>query len=92
MRGLHRGATVDRQGFDSVLQADTLDAVRVRAFARFETLFQLLWALGALASVLLQPSAHSGFALLAALFTVMLAASYFGLRGWRLPPTAGASN
>ena len=85
-------ASVGRQGFDSVLQADTPDAARVRAFARFETLFQLLWALGALASVLMQPSARSGFALLAALFTVMLAASYFGLRGERLPPTAGASN
>ena len=85
-------ASVGRQGFDSVLQADTPDAARVRAFARFETIFQLLWALGALASVLMQPSAGSGFALLAALFTLMLAANVLGLRGQRLPPAAGTSN
>lgn len=85
-------ASLGRQGFDSVLQADTPDAARVRVFARFETIFQLLWALGALASVLMQPSARIGFASLAALFALVLAASVVGLRDWRSPPASGASN
>jgi hypothetical protein len=37
-----------RVGFDSLLQRDGPDAVRGRAFARFETRFQVAWVLGAL--------------------------------------------
>lgn len=37
-----------RVGFDSLLQRDGPDAVRGRAFARFETRFQIAWVLGAL--------------------------------------------
>jgi hypothetical protein len=35
--------TIGRQGFDSILQRDAPDAARGRAFARFETLYQLLF-------------------------------------------------
>jgi predicted MFS family arabinose efflux permease len=37
-----------RVGFDSLLQRDGPDAVRGRAFARFETRFQVAWVFGAL--------------------------------------------
>jgi hypothetical protein len=40
------GAAAGRLGFDSVLQRDGPDAVRGRAFARFETRFQLVWVVG----------------------------------------------
>ncbi len=40
------GAAAGRLGFDSLLQRDGPDAVRGRAFARFETRFQLVWVVG----------------------------------------------
>ncbi|MET0420158.1 MAG: MFS transporter [Acidimicrobiia bacterium] len=40
------GAAAGRLGFDSVLQRDGPDAARGRAFARFETRFQLVWVIG----------------------------------------------
>jgi hypothetical protein len=40
------GAAGGRVGFDSLLQRDGPDAVRGRAFARFETRFQLVWVVG----------------------------------------------
>jgi Na+/melibiose symporter-like transporter len=40
------GAAGGRLGFDSLLQRDGPDAVRGRAFARFETRFQLVWVVG----------------------------------------------
>ena len=42
------GAAAGRLGFDSLLQRDGPDAVRGRAFARFETRFQLVWVIGGL--------------------------------------------
>jgi predicted MFS family arabinose efflux permease len=44
--GLAIGAAGGRLGFDSLLQRDGPDAVRGRAFARFETRFQLVWVIG----------------------------------------------
>jgi hypothetical protein len=41
-----------RVGFDSLLQRDGPDAVRGRAFARFETRFQVAWVLGALFGII----------------------------------------
>ena len=40
------GAAAGRLGFDSLLQRDGPDAVRGRAFAKFETRFQLVWVVG----------------------------------------------
>jgi hypothetical protein len=40
------GAAGGRLGFDSLLQRDGPDALRGRAFARFETRFQLAWVVG----------------------------------------------
>ena len=63
-------ATIGRQGFDSILQRDAPDAARGRAFARFETLYQLIWVLGALTAVILQPTTTAGLAALAILLII----------------------
>ena len=49
------GAALGRVAFDSLLQRDGPDAVRGRAFARFETRFQLTWVVGALLPVAIAP-------------------------------------
>ena len=41
-----------RVGFDSLLQRDGPDAVRGRAFAQFETRFQVAWVVGALFGII----------------------------------------
>jgi len=46
------GAALGRLGFDSLLQRDGPDAVRGRAFARFETRFQVAWVIGALVGII----------------------------------------
>ena len=46
------GAAGGRLGFDSLLQRDGPDAVRGRAFARFETRFQLVWVIGGMFGVI----------------------------------------
>jgi MFS family permease len=44
-------AAAGKLGFDSLLQRDGPDAVRGRAFARFETRFQAAWVVGALLGI-----------------------------------------
>jgi hypothetical protein len=75
------GASVGRQAFDSMTQRLAPDAEKGRAFARFETQFQLAWVLGALGPVLGKPSSPLGLAILgsvlcgaAALYAVALRA------------------
>ncbi len=46
------GAAGGRLGFDSILQRDGPDAARGRAFARFETRFQLVWVVGGVLGVI----------------------------------------
>jgi hypothetical protein len=46
------GAAAGRLGFDSLLQRDGPDAVRGRAFAKFETRFQLVWVLGGMIAII----------------------------------------
>ena len=41
-------SNVGKQAFDAIVQRDAPDANRGRAFARFETKFQLVWVIGAL--------------------------------------------
>ena len=55
------GAAAGRLGFDSLLQRDGPDAVRGRAFARFETRFQLVWVIGGMIGII--PFAESAGAL-----------------------------
>lgn len=48
------GAATGRLAFDSLLQRDGPDAARGRAFARFETRFQVAWVIGALVGIVPQ--------------------------------------
>ena len=46
------GAGAGRLGFDSLLQRDGPDAARGRAFAKFETRFQIVWVIGAMFGII----------------------------------------
>jgi hypothetical protein len=46
------GAAAGRLGFDSLLQRDGPDAARGRAFAKFETRFQLVWVIGGVIAII----------------------------------------
>ena len=56
-------AAVGRLGFESVVQRDAPDANQGRAFARFETRFQLSWAVAAFVAVAIQAPGAIGFLL-----------------------------
>lgn len=75
-----------RVGFDSLLQRDGPDAARGRAFARFETRFQLAWVAGALFGII--PFSED-FGLFALGFLLVLAGlSYLtALRSARTAPS-----
>ena len=53
-------AAAGRLAFDSIVQRDALDHVRGRAFARFETRFQLVWVVGAALPVIIPIPARFG--------------------------------
>ena len=58
-----------RLAFDSLVQRDNAEAVQGRAFARFESCFQLVWVVGALLPVLLPFSLAVGGFIVALLTT-----------------------
>jgi hypothetical protein len=66
-----------RLAFDSLLQRDSADAARGRAFARFETRFQLLWVLGGLLAVVFPSDGRWGI-FLVALVLLFAGLSYVG--------------
>jgi predicted MFS family arabinose efflux permease len=76
-------ANVGRQAFDSLTQRLAPDAEKGRAFARFETKFQVTWVIGALIPVLLRPSAALGLAVLGAAMGLAGAIYLSGLRALR---------
>jgi MFS family permease len=80
---LGAGANVGRQAFDSLLQHHAPDADRGRAFARFETRFQLAWVLGAMGPVVVLPPPWLGMLALAAILVVGAGALLTGLRAAR---------
>ena len=57
------GTAAGKIGFDSLLQRDGPDAVRGRAFARFETRFQGAWVIGAVLGII-PIAARAGLAVL----------------------------
>jgi MFS family permease len=75
-------ASAGRLCFDAIVQRDAPDADRARAFARFETRFQLAWVLGALVPVAISMPRTAGYVVLAVVTTVA-AATY--LTGRRIP-------
>lgn len=80
--GLASGA--GRLAFDSLLQTDAPQAVRGRTFARYETIFQLCWVVGAgIALVPFEPAA--GLWVLSLLCLLGAALAMRGLRASRPP-------
>lgn len=59
-------AALGRLSFESIVQRDAPGANRGRAFARFETRFQLAWAGGAFVAVAIQVSGQLGFLIVGA--------------------------
>ncbi len=70
------GASVGRLAFDSIVQRDGQDANRARAFARFETRFQMAWVLAGFLPVLVAVPGSLGLFIVAVLAAVG-AVSYF---------------
>jgi len=66
-----------RVAFDSLLQRDGHEAARGRAFARFETRFQIVWVIGGVIAVLF-PGGGRGGIFLAALASLFSGLSYVG--------------
>jgi hypothetical protein len=66
-------AALARLAFDSLLQRDGAEAARGRAFARYETRFQIVWVIGGLVAVLFFGGGRSG------IFLVALALLFGGL-------------
>ena len=59
------GASSAKTAFDAIVQRETLDTDRSRLFARFGSIFQLVWVLGALIPTLIRTSLFVGFILTA---------------------------
>ena len=59
-----------RVAFEAVLQRDASEANRARTFARFETRFQLQWAIAGLVPVLIPLGGEFGFMVIAAMGVV----------------------
>ncbi len=74
------GASAGRVAFDSLVQQYAPDAARGRAFARFETRFQLTWVIGAFLAVVLHLSLTPGLVILAAGLGVATFSYVSGLR------------
>ena len=75
-------AAVGKLAFDSILQRDAPDANRGRAFARFETRFQIMWVIGALIPVWITMEIGFGFLAIAAMALVSLASYSTGRMAW----------
>jgi MFS family permease len=86
-------AAIARLGFDATLQRDAPDANQGRAFAQFETRFQLGWVLAAFVPVAFPIPGWTGFlivGLIAAVGAVWYVVMMRALRaGGRLPPPIG---
>ncbi|MGD9754451.1 MAG: MFS transporter, partial [Acidimicrobiia bacterium] len=80
------GGNVGRLAFDSIVQANAPDVDRGRAFARFETRFQLAWVAGAVGPVGLRVPAWAGLlvtALLLAAGALLFGVERSALLRWR---------
>ena len=58
---LNLAASLGRLSFESMVQRDAPGANQGRAFARFESRFQLAWAIGAFIAVAIQVPGRVGF-------------------------------
>ena len=84
-------SAVGRMAFDAIVQRDAPDADQGRAFARFETRFQLAWVFGGLAPVAVTMPGQLGFFLVGIAGAFAAATYLIGSRTLRqgrpLPPS-----
>ena len=87
-------AAVGRLAFESTVQREAPEANRGRAFARFETRFQLGWAVAGLIPVVINIPGPLGFLLVglvsaAGFLNYAAGTRWTGLRRWRRPRRSG---
>ena len=85
-------AAVAHQAFDSTTQRLAPDAEKGRAFARFETRFQLAWVAGAVGPVLLQPSGFVGLVVIGVVLGLGALAYLMARRALRSEPMLRADS
>ena len=73
-------ASLAKLSFDSIVQRDAPDANQGRAFAQFETRFQLAWVLGGLSPVLFTPPGEVGFAIVGSIAAFAMVTYVIGAR------------
>lgn len=73
------GASSAKTAFDAIVQRDTLDRDRSRLFARFESIFQLVWVAGALVPTLIPTPLLAGYMVTAAVVVASSALFVSGL-------------
>jgi hypothetical protein len=79
---------VAKTAFDAIVQRESPDADRSRLFARFESIFQLVWVVGALFPTLIAISLLPGFILIACTMVVTTSVFLVGLARDRKKPMA----
>jgi len=84
MAMVNLGASIGKLAFDSIVQRDAHDANHGRAFARFESRFQLAWVLAAIPPVIWTPPGQVGFAIVAAIAGFAAVSYYIGMRAVHL--------
>ena len=88
-------SSIGRMAFDSIVQRDAPDANQGRAFARFETRFQLAWVVAGLPAVLFTLPHQIGFLVVALIGAVGAASYMLSLRaisrGEPMPPSLSLS-
>lgn len=73
-------ASSAKQAFDTIVQKDAPDSNRGRAFARFETRFQLVWVAGAFVPVVLRIPMQLGFVIISGIAAFALVSYLGGLK------------
>lgn len=76
--------SIARMAFDSIVQRDAPDANQSRAFARFETRFQLAWVLACLPPVAVTLPGRAGFSVVATLGVAGIGFSWWSGRRVRV--------
>ncbi len=91
MAAVNMAAAIGRLGFDSIVQRDARDANQGRAFAQFETKFQLAWVVAGIVPVLITIPGAPGFAIVGALAAFAMVTYLISMRrvrqGRPLPQT-----
>ncbi len=81
---VNMAGTIGKLGFDSLVQRNAPDANQGRAFAQFESKFQLAWVLAGIPPVLLTLPGWLGFAVVGALATFAMGMYLVSMRSVRL--------